>query len=122
MVLPRPRISGLLRATAPPPRPDLKSTKKTPLQKGTYLGALLATLAAQKEYSYELGSQNDSKMDSKMEPKVIQKGSMLKNKKTNIFCSYLLYVSHVHHLRKGSVLDELWSFFTDSTNTANKST
>ena len=51
------------------PRQETQIHKKTPLQKGIYLGALLATRPAQKEYSGELGSQNDSKMESKMEPK-----------------------------------------------------
>ncbi len=75
-----PPCTGLLRETAPfPPPPDPKIHKKTPLKKGTYFGALLATRATKKEHSGELGSQNDSKMEPKMEPKVIPKGSLLKN-------------------------------------------
>ena len=64
-----------------PPLSDPKIYKKTPLKKGTCLGAVLATRAAQKEYSGELGSQNGSKMESKMDVKVTQKGSLLKNTK-----------------------------------------
>ncbi len=45
---------------------------------------VLATEATKTEYSGELGSQNDSKMEPKIYPKVIQKGSLLKNLK-NIF-------------------------------------
>ncbi len=52
-----------------PTLPDPKIHKKTPLKKGTSFGALLATQAAKKEYSGELGSQNDSKMEPKMEPR-----------------------------------------------------
>ena len=52
-----------------PPRPDLKSTKNKSPKKVPMGGALLATRAAQKEYSDELGSQNDSKMEPKMEPR-----------------------------------------------------
>ncbi len=63
------------------PPPDPKIHKKTPLQQGTDFGALLATRAAKKEYSTELGSQNDSNMEPKMEPTVTQKGSLLKNMK-----------------------------------------
>ncbi len=58
------------------------SRRETPWKKGTYFGALLATRATNKEYSGELGSQNASKMETKMEPKVIQKGSLLKNTKS----------------------------------------
>ncbi len=39
----------------------------------------MATRATKKEYSGELGSQNYSKMEPKMVPKVMQKGSLLKN-------------------------------------------
>ena len=76
-------VSGLFNATGPlpPPLSDPKIYKKTSLKKGTCLGAVLATRAAQKEYSGELGSQNDFKMEPKMEPKVSQKGSLLKNMK-----------------------------------------
>ena len=51
------------------------------------MGAVLATGATKKEYSGELGSQNDSKMEPKMDPKVIQKGSLLKNTKKSIWTS-----------------------------------
>ena len=37
------------------------------------------TRATEKEYSGELGSQNDTKMEPKMVPKVMQKGSLRKN-------------------------------------------
>ena len=59
-----------------------KSYAKTQRPQGTCLGTLLATLASKKEYSGELGSQNTSKIEPKMDPKVIQKGSLLKNTKT----------------------------------------
>ncbi len=76
-------------APPPPPTPLLevalapkiheKRYAKTHRPKGTSLATLLATLATKKEYSGELGSQNTSKMESKTDPKVIQKGSLLKN-------------------------------------------
>ena len=62
-----------------------KSTQKRPSKTGTSLGGLLATRATKKEHSGELGSQNDSKMESKMDPKVIQKGSLLKNLNNSIW-------------------------------------
>ncbi len=40
---------------------------------------------AKKEYSGELGFQIDSKMEPKMDPKVIQKGSLLKNPTKSIW-------------------------------------
>ncbi len=80
------------RGAPPPPQTPLlevalapkiheKSCAKTQRPKGTCLGTLLATPATKKEYSGELGSQNTSKMESKTDPKVIQKGSLLKNTK-----------------------------------------
>ena len=63
------------------PKIHEKRYAKTHRKKGTYLGTLLATPATKKEHSGALGSQNDSKMESKTEPKVIQKGSLLKNTK-----------------------------------------
>ena len=63
------------------PKIHEKRYAKTQRPKGTSLATLLATLATKKEYSGELGSQNTSKMESKMDPKVIQKGSLLKNTK-----------------------------------------
>ena len=59
---------------------------------------VLATRATKNEYSGELGSQNDSKIEPKLEPKVIQKGSLLKNTKQNKVCYYLLHLSHVDRL------------------------
>ncbi len=44
----------------------------------------MATRATKKEYSGELGSQNDSKMEPKLHLKVIQKGSLLKNMKNSL--------------------------------------
>ena len=44
-------------------------------------------MATKKEYSGELGSQNDSKMKSKMDLKVTQKGSLLKNTKNSLFAA-----------------------------------
>ncbi len=63
------------------PKIHEKGSAKTHRKKGTYLGTLLATPATKKEHSGTLGSQNTSKMESKTEPKVIQKGSLLKNTK-----------------------------------------
>ncbi len=62
-----------------------KSTQKRPSKTGTYLGALLATRATKKEYSGELGSQNDPKMEPEIDPKVIKKGSLHKNMKRHIW-------------------------------------
>ncbi len=50
------------------PLPDPKIHKEHTLKKNTYLGGLLPTRAAQKEYSTDLSSQNGSKMESQMEP------------------------------------------------------
>ena len=47
----------------------------------------MATRATKKEYSGELGSQNDSKMEPKLEPTVIQKGSLLKNTIMSFFAA-----------------------------------
>ncbi len=68
------------RGAAPPPRTPLlevalapkihqKRYARTHRQKGPSSGILLATPATKKEYSGELGSQNDSKMEPKMEPR-----------------------------------------------------
>ena len=65
-------------------------------------GALLATRATKKEYSGELGFQNDSKREPKMDPKVIQKREPAqKHEKVNLD-HYLLHLSHVDRLQKGS--------------------
>ena len=45
----------------------------------------MVTRATKKEYSGELGSQNYSKMESKIDPKVIQKGSLIKNMTKSIW-------------------------------------
>ncbi len=76
------------------PKIHEKSYAKTHRKKGTSWGTLFATPATKKEYSGELGSQNDSKMESETEPKVIQKGGLLKKKKDY----YLLHLSHVDRL------------------------
>ncbi len=64
---------GPVRETAPlpppPTLPDPKIHKNIPLKKCTYFWALLATRATKKEYSGELGSQNDFEMEPKMEPR-----------------------------------------------------
>ena len=73
----------------PPPRalpgPDhLTITRTTFLElffEPSFWSPFLCTPAPKKEYSDELGPQNDSKMEPKMEPKVIQKVSLLKNMK-----------------------------------------
>ncbi len=44
---------------------------------------VLATGATQKEYSSEVGPQNDSKIESKMDQKVIQKENISNIMKTN---------------------------------------
>ncbi len=71
--------------TPPTPPPGggshRKSTQKRPSKTGTSLGAVLATRATKKEYSGELGSQNDSQMEPKMVPKVMQMRSLVKNMK-----------------------------------------
>ena len=76
---PLPRTPLLEVALAP--KIHQKRYAKTHRKKGTSLATLLATPATKKEYSGELGSQNTSKMESKTDPKVIQKGSLLKNTK-----------------------------------------
>ena len=64
-----------------------KSTQKRPSKTGTSLGSVLATSATKKEYSGDLGSQNDSKRKPKLHLKVIQKRSLRKNLKNSLFAA-----------------------------------
>ena len=89
------------------PKIHQKSYPKTHRKKGTSLGTLLATPATKKEYSGELGSQNTSKMESKTEPKVKKMESVEKHEKPTFGC-YLLHLSHVDRLQKGSFFDDFW--------------
>ncbi len=59
----------LMQLVPAPPPAGPKIHQKKHVKTNTYWGALLVTRAAQKEYSDELGSQNDSKMEPKMEPR-----------------------------------------------------
>ncbi len=80
-----PLASATLAPPLPPTHPILDiNSLKTRTQKSTqkqyaHTFTKSATRATKKEYSGELGFQNDSQMESKMDPKVIQKGSLLKN-------------------------------------------
>ena len=64
-----------------------KSACKIGGRPGATIEGTSATKATQKEYSGALGFQTDSKIEPELEPKVIQKGSLLKNPKKTFFAA-----------------------------------